>query len=149
MNIYGKFRIAVLGEDEEVLNELEFPNTIMNAGKAQVAGLILTDLGTGSVGAAFDYLAVGTGTTAPNATQTALIGEKYRSAATGSRITTSVANDTARLTTNISITSSITASEIGVLNSASNGVMLCRTTFSGVSLTSGNTLAAGYYVVFS
>lgn len=147
MNIYGRFRIAVLGENDEVLESLEFPNTVMNAGKAQVAGLILTDLGTGSVGAAFDYLAIGTGTTAPNATQTALIGEKYRIAGTGSRITTNVNNDTARLTGNFAITSSITASEIGVLNSASSGVMLCRTTFNGVSLTSGNTLYARYDLV--
>lgn len=149
MNIYGRFRIAVLGENDEVTNEIDFPNTIMNGGKAQVAGLILTDLGTGSVGAAFDYLAIGTGTTAPNATQTALIGEKYRVAGTGSRVTTNVANDTARLTGSFAITSSITASEIGVLNSASSGIMLCRTTFSGVALTSGNTLLAGYDVIFS
>ena len=149
MNLKGKFRIAVLGEDDEVLETREFPNTIMNAGKAQCAGLVLTDLGTGSVGAAFDYLAIGTGTTAPNATQTALIGEKYRMAATGSRITTSVANDTARLTGNFAITSSITASEIGVLNSSSAGVILARTTFSGVSVTSGNTIQAGYDIIFS
>lgn len=149
MNIHGRFRIAVLGENDEVIESLEFPNTVMNLGKAQVAGLILTDLGTGSVGAAFDYLAIGTGTTAPNATQTALIGEKYRIAGTGSRATVNVTNDTARLTGNFAITSSITASEIGVLNSSSSEVMLCRATFSGVGLTSGNTLATAYNVTFA
>jgi len=149
MNLKGKFKIAVLGEDNEILDERESNNTVMNVGKAQVAGLMLTDLGTGSVGAAFDYLAIGTGTTAPNATQTALIGEKYRIAGTGSRTTTNVANDTARLTGNFAITASITASEIGALNSASSGVMLARTTFSGISAVSGNTIQAGYDIIVS
>ena len=143
MNLKGKFKIAALDEDGIEIREVS--NLIVNTGKAQVAGLVLKDIG----GTAFDYLAVGTGTTAPNAAQTALVGEKYREAGTGSRITTTVANDTARITSNFAITVSATMSEIGVLNSSSNGIMLSRATFSGIGVESGNTLSARYDCVMS
>jgi len=144
ITLKGKFRIACL-RDNEVIAEREIDNTIMNAGKAIVSGLILTDVG----GTAFDYLAVGTSATAPNATQTALIAEKYRVAGTGSRQTTTVTNDTARLTGSIAITASNSIQEAGILNASSNGDMLARTTFSAISVSASDTLNVGYSVKVS
>jgi len=92
----GRFRIACL-RDGEVIASVDNTNTIMNAGLAEVSGLMLSDIG----GNAFDYLAIGTDATAPNATQTALLDEIYRSAGTGSQETTGVTDDTARLTTSV------------------------------------------------
>lgn len=137
----GKFHIAVV-RDNQVIQEFESPNTVLNAGKAQVAALMLTDIG----GTAFDYIAVGTGTSAPNVTQTALVGEKYRGACTGSQVTTTVTNDTARLTCSIAMTATNTLSEAGALNSSSAGILLARSTFSGVSVITGDTLNVGYDV---
>jgi hypothetical protein len=140
----GKFKIAVLKQDgEEIYRETE--NLIMNAGLAEVSGLILTDIG----GNAFDYLAIGTSNTAPAAAQTTLGAETYRAAATGTQQTTTVSNDTARLSTSIAITSTETLQEAGVFNSSSNGDMLARSTYSGVSVNSGDTVNLGYEVAFS
>ena len=135
----GRFRIACL-RDNQVVEEREVDNTIMNVGKAEVTGLMLLDVG----GQPFDYIAVGTSATAPNATQTALIAEVYRIAATGSRTTTGTTNDTARLTTSIAITASNSIQEAGILNSTSAGALLARTTFSAISVNSGDTLNVGY-----
>jgi len=140
----GKFNIACL-RDNQVIDEREVSNTIMNAGLAEVTGLMLTDVG----GTAFDYLAVGTSATAPNATQTALIAQVYRVAGTGSQQTTTVSNDTARLTTSIAITASNTIQEAGIFNSSSAGDMLARTTFSGISVSNGDTLNIGYSITLS
>ena len=135
----GKFRIECL-RDNEIVEEREVDNTIMNVGKAEITGLMLTDVG----GQAFDFIAVGTSATIPNATQTALIAQVYRVASTGSRQQTTTANDTARLTSSIAITASNSIQEAGIFNSSSNGTMLARTTFSAISVNSGDTLNVGY-----
>jgi len=137
----GNFKIACL-RDNQVIAEREIDNTIMNAGKAEISGLILTDVG----GTAFDYLAVGTSATAPNATQSALIAEKYRVAGTGSQQTTTVTNDTARLTASIIITASNSIQEAGIFNSSSGGTILARTTFSAINVSDSDTLNVGYDV---
>jgi len=141
----GTFHVAVLGEDGVEKYHNIVPNTIMNAGLAEVSGLILSDIG----GNAFDYIAIGTDATAPNATQSALIAEVYRGAGTGSQETDSVSDDTARLTTSIAITSSVTLQEAGVFNSSSAGDVLARTTFSATTASSGDSVNIGYDVVFS
>ena len=112
---------------------------ITNAGMAEVAGLIGTDT-QGDV-TAFDYIAIGTGTTAPSATQTALVSEQQRAAATGTRVTTSVTNDTLQLVKDaFSFSGSYAITEVGVFNSSSGGTMLSRSTFSAVNVTANDTL---------
>ena len=144
IGLKGKFRIACL-RDGEIIAEREFPNTIMNTGKAVITGLMLTDVG----GTAFDYLAIGTSATAPSATNTALFGEMYRVASTGSQQTTTTTDDTARLTTSFAITGSVTLKEVGVFNSASGGTMLARTTYSDIAVQNEDTLNVSYDVVLS
>ena len=144
MKMRGKFRIACL-RDNKIIEEREVENTIMNAGKAEVTSLMLTDVG----GTAFDYIAVGTSATAPNATQTALVAQVYRAAGTGSQQQTTTANDTARLTTSIAMTASNSIQEAGIFNSSSAGDMLARTTFAAISVNSGDTLNVGYDVALS
>lgn len=141
VGLEGRFHIALV-RNNQVIQEFESPNTVVAGGKAQVAALMLTDVG----GTAFDYIAVGTGTTAPATSQTTLVGEKYRNACTGSQVTTTVPNDTARLTCSIAMTATNTLSEAGALNSSSTGILLARSTFSGVSVITGDTLNVGYDV---
>ena len=106
-------------------------NGITNAGMAEVAGLLLTDVG----GTAFDYIAIGTGTTAFDPSQTALASETHRENATGTRVTTSVTNDTAQLEHTFSgYSGSESITESGVFNASSGGTMLCRQTFSAISV---------------
>jgi len=114
------------------------PNGITNAGHAEVVGLIGD---TGSC-TAFTYLAYGTGSTAFAATQTALVTQSQRAAATVSRITTTVTNDTLQLVKTFSVVATEVAAEGGGFNASSSGDMLCRVVYSTPrSMVSGNTLA--------
>ncbi|MHA1308889.1 MAG: hypothetical protein ACTSQN_16550 [Candidatus Heimdallarchaeota archaeon] len=139
VGLKGTFHVAVLSDGKEKYHQI-VPNTIMNAGKAVVSGLMLADVGED----AFDHIAIGTDNTAPDATQSALIAEVYRVAGTGSQETTTVTDDTARLTASVSITSSVSIQEAGVFNSDSAGDMLARSTFSAVSVNDGDTINIGY-----
>ena len=108
-------------------------NTIVNVGMAQVAGLILTDISA----TAFDFVAIGSGTTAAAATNTALefpVG--VRQAGTGTRTTTTVTDDTAQLVATFSqaidntLTGTNAITEVGMFTAATAGVMLLRIVYS-------------------
>ena len=109
-------------------------NGITNAGMAEVAGLITLDVG----GTAFDYIAIGTGTTSFDPSQTALANEIKRKGATGSRVTTVVTNDTAQYVTTFSsadgLSGTSAVTESGVFNASTGGTMLCRQVFSALNI---------------
>jgi hypothetical protein len=117
-------------------------NGLTNAGFASVAGLILTDVGD----TPYDYLAIGTGSTAFDPTQTALVTEIKRKAGTGTRVTTSVTNDTANLTTTFSsadgLTGTSSVTEVGMFNASTGGTMLMRAVFTALAINwdAGDTL---------
>lgn len=117
-------------------------NLVTTVGKALVAGRIN---GSGSPAAA-TYIAVGTGTNAAAAGDTALQTEitdsgLERAAATVSLEDTDTTDDTARLTKTFSVTGTKAVTESGVLNAASTGTLLARQVFSAVNVVSGDTLA--------
>jgi hypothetical protein len=122
-------------------NALELKNLVVNAGKAGVASRI-----NGAGGeAAFTYIAIGTGTTAPSATDTALqseitTGGGARAAATATRVTTTVTNDTAQLQVTFNFTASFAVTESGVFNAATGGTMLARQTFTAINVANGDSL---------
>lgn len=132
-----RITLKVFTKDGKLKQEFDSgwsPNGITNVGFAEVAGLILLDVG----GTAFDYIAIGTGTTSFDPTQTSLVSEVKRKAGTGSRTTTSVTNDTAQLVTTFSSADGLSGShsitESGVFNASSGGTMLCRQTFSALNI---------------
>ena len=98
-----------------------------NLGFAMVADLV----GNVTPVAAVTYLAVGTGSTAADPTQTTLVAETTtdglaRASATVSRVTTTVANDTLQLLKEWTATGVVLLREIGAFNASSNGTMLAR-----------------------
>lgn len=107
---------------------------LTNLGFKEIAGLMLTDVG----GTAFDYIAIGTGTTAADPTDTALQTEVKRKAGTGTRVTTTVTDDTAQLVTTFSSADTLSGTqnitEVGVFNAAAAGVMLMRQVFTAESI---------------
>jgi hypothetical protein len=148
VKMQGAFQLDVCDAMGNLKNRVTTFNTIMNGGKADMAALLLADLSASA--ARYDWVAIGTGNTAPNATQSVLVSEAYRGAGTGTRITTSVANDTARLSASASIThASIVIQEAGVFNAASSGTMLARATFSAITASSGDTVNTIYSIQFS
>lgn len=120
---------------------LNIHNLVVNAGMAGVASRI-----NGAGGeAAFTFIAIGTGTVAPAAGDTTLgteitTGGGARAAATASRVTTDVTNDTAQLVLTYNFTASFAVTESGAFNAASVGVMLARQTFSAINVANGDSL---------
>lgn len=122
-------------------NSLVWSNLVTSAGQAGVASRIN---GAGAE-AAFTFIAIGTGAVAPAAGDTALgaeitTGGGARAAATASRVTTDVTNDTAQLVLTFNFTASFAVTESGTLNAAAAGVLLARQTFSAVNVVSGDSL---------
>lgn len=116
-------------------------NLVTSAGKAGVASRIN---GSGAE-AAFTFIAVGTGTTAAAVGNTTLETELAtsglsRAAATASRVTTSVTNDTAQLVLTYTVTGTAAVTESGVLNASSAGVLLARQVFSAINVVNGDSL---------
>jgi len=145
----GWFKIDHFDKRGNLIESVETPNALMNLGFKEIAQLIGTNTTSGAT--AFDYIAVGTGTTAATATQTALITEitdtgLTRAAGTGTNVTTTVACDTFQLVKSFSPTGSKAVTESGVLNASSAGVMLCRQTFSAINVTDGDTLTITWKV---
>jgi len=122
-------------------NSRKIHNLVTNAGQAGVASRI-----NGSGGeAAFTFIAMGTGVTAADVANTTLQTELAASglsrvAASASRTTTDVTNDTAQLTTTFSVTGSVAVTESGVLNAASVGTLSARQVFSAVNVINGDSL---------
>jgi len=127
---------------------------VTDAGRAVVSARLY---GTGS--AAFSSIGIGTGTTAFAASQTALVTEVKAdgtaasgvhalptASTTASSVTTTVTNDTAQWTGNISITGTIAIAECGLFNADTNGTMLCRQTFTAVNVVSGDTFTPTWKV---
>lgn len=148
----GWFKIDHYDSVGNLIETVETPNAVMNLGFKEVAQLIGTDT-TGSA-TAFDYIAVGTGTTAATATDTALETEVTnigltRAAGTGTNVTTTVTYDTFQLVKSFSPTSSAAITESGVLNASAAGILLCRQTFSAINVTNGDTLTITWKVKVS
>lgn len=125
----------------EYRDSLSVSNLVTNAGKAAVAGLL-----TGDITNFFDYIAVGTGTTAADVADTALETELAadglsRAASTNSRVTTDVTNDTAQFVKTFSVLGSRAVTESGVFDTATTGgILLARQVFSAINVVSGDTL---------
>ena len=126
------------------IDERIVENLIVNSGKAQVSGLI-----GGVVTGVFNYIAVGTGTTAPAGTDTALGTEVARASSTNSRVTTNVTDDTLQLQATFNFTSSYAITEAGIFNDSTGGTMLARQTFGAINVVSGDSIAITWKVVVS
>lgn len=154
----------VLGGDMQAIGEYEVEhsrngelikrgthkNVITKVGLAAMAGLFLTDVG----GTAFDYMAIGIGTTPETANDTTLESEiasggGERKAGTGTRVTTTVTNDTAQLEAAFTFTAPFAVTEVGVLNDPTTGTLATRKVFSAYNVISGDVLTIRYKVKFA
>lgn len=149
LSIEGRFEV-VLKRDGKVIESRLVKNIITNAGKSEIANLA----GNVSSPVAFTYLALGIGTAAADATDTVLGSEITntglgRSAATVSRVTTTVANDTLQLVKEWTATGAKAVTEVGAFNNASTGTMLGRQVFSAINTANGDTLEVTYKFIFA
>jgi len=152
VKVTGMVRLQVLDSNGNVLQDTGFQkNTITNVAFAVFSGLV------GATGSqtAFSYIAVGTDTTAPAASQTTLGAEIVdsglaRAAATVSRSTTTQTNDTLQFDKTFSVTGSKTVGEVGIFNASSSGVMAGRKLVSPtIAVVNTNQLVCTYKITFS
>lgn len=95
---------------------------IVTAGKTETS-----KLWAGATADEWAYIALGTGTTAANVADTTLETEKYRTAATVTLISVLYPEDTLLFRASTTADATWTISEVGILNAASGGDLLCRT----------------------
>ncbi len=125
-------------------------NGVPTVGKALAAGRWN---GSGAPAAA-TYIAVGTGTNAFSASDTALQTEitdsgMARVAGSVSLVTTTVTNDTGQVTTTFTVTGTKAVTESGVLNAASTGTLATRQVFSAINVVNGDSLAVTWKCAFA
>jgi len=130
VNLVGEYTIELFDKNGKLKDREVKKNLITNVGFAELANLA----GNVSTPVAFTYLAIGTGTTAAAVTDTTLVTEcttngLERAAATVSRTTTTVTNDTLQLAKTFTYSGStlVAIKEYGVFNDSSTGTMLSRT----------------------
>ena len=130
------------------LEERAVHNLIVNGGFAEVASFIVFGSTT-----PFAYIGIGTDTQVAASTDIALYAElttggAARALATASRVTTDVADDTAQLVKTFTFTtsSSYDISEAAIFNAVttSSGTMLCRQTFTPITVVGADTLQVTY-----
>lgn len=114
---------------------VSYSNLIVAAGRGLISGRI-NGVGTP---AAPTYMAIGTGTNAAAAGDTALQTEGYRVAGAASLVTTTVTNDTCQLVGTFAITGSAAITEMGIFNAGIAGTMLVRNVFSAYNVNNGDT----------
>ncbi len=137
----------------ELIDEIITKNLVTSAGKAAVAANVVSDV----TGTKFDAIAIGTGTTAPAAGDTQLGaeitgggGQRISAASvTGTRVTTSTANDTGQFVGTFSFSASYAVTEAGLLNNSTGGDMLSRQTFAAINVISGDSLQVTWKIQFS
>lgn len=149
IKIKGRLQLICHRSDGSVKWVVDTHNLVTSAGKAQLALL------AGDASATpFIYLAVGTSSTAPAIGQTTLGSELAtsglsRAAATVSRVTTTVANDTLQLQYMWTVSGSTqTIEEAGIFNASSVGTMLGRALTSSKTVVAGETVTGIYQVQF-
>jgi hypothetical protein len=149
VKLKGTYNFEIKDVDGNIKDSWKVDNAVMTVGFAQLA-LLCGDASA----VPFTYLAVGTDATAVSIAQTALVAEIVdsgleRAAGTVSRITTTGANDTYKITYTWTATGSKTIEEVGVFNDASAGTMLSRALTTSKAISSGETLTGTYTLKFA
>ena len=141
VKLIGQIHLVLRNKRGRIKEDRLIGNTITSVGKAELAGLMIVDVG----GTGFDYIAIGIGT--PSATalgsESTTNGGARRGGAdvTGTRVTTTTADDTGQLVTTFTFTGALALTEAGIFNAASAGTMLASQSFSVLNVADTDTLA--------
>ena len=135
LKLTGKLSIAI---NDEVVQEV--PNLFVTAGKIYVADRIKNN------STVMSHMAIGTGTAAAAAGNTALGSESARTALTSSTVTN---NEIVYVDTFAAGTGTGAITEAGIFNASSGGTMLCRTVFSVVNKGASDAMTITWTVTVS
>ena len=135
LKLTGKLSIAI---NDEVVKEV--PNLVVTAGKNYVADRIKNN------STVMSHMAIGTGSTAAAAGDTALGSQTARTALTTTTVTN---NEIVYVDTFPAGTGTGAITEAGIFNASSGGTMLCRTVFSVVNKGANDAMTITWTVTVS
>tara|TARA_R100000734_G_scaffold16867_1_gene13025 strand:+ start:225 stop:650 length:426 start_codon:yes stop_codon:yes gene_type:complete len=136
LKLKGKLAISINGE---VVQEVD--NLVVTAGKGYVASRMKDATAT-----AMSHMAIGSGSTAAAASDTALGNELGRVSLTSTNVSAAVVTYVATFGAG---TGTGAVTEAALLNASSSGTMLCRTVFSVVNKGSADSMTITWTVTVS
>ena len=136
LKMKGKLQIRL---NDEVVQEVD--NIVVTAGKGYVASRMKDATAT-----AMSHMAIGSGSTAAAASDTALGNQLGRVALTSTTVSAAVVTYVASFPAG---TGTGAVTEAGILNAASGGTMLCRTVFSVVNKGASDSMTGTWTVTVS
>ena len=136
LKMKGRLQIHV---NDELVQEVD--NLVVTAGKGYVASRMKDTTAT-----AMSHMAIGSGSTAAAANDTALGNELGRVALTSTTVSGAVVTYVASFPAG---TGTGAVTEAGILNASSSGTMLCRTVFSVVNKGSADSMTVTWTVTVS
>ena len=137
----GEFEVFLYDKEGTLKEYRKVKNLTVNAGFSAVCDM----MGSGNV-EPFSYCAIGTGTTAPDATDTSLETEVARVQGGYTKVSDTVWKNDATFGAGTG-TGAIT--ESGLFNSSSSGTMLCRQTFAVINKGDNDTLVVTWQYTLS
>ena len=140
----GKVRIIKTNAQGVTTQDFEVPNLVVTTGKTFIAQSMIKT--TTNSPAAMTHMAIGTGSTSPGASDSALGTQTGRVSLSGNAQSSNTITYTATFPAG---TGDGAITEAGIFNASSGGVMLCRTTFPVVNKASGDTIAVTWVVTVS
>lgn len=141
IKLVGELKLTLTRSNGHVKHEFIVPNLVVTTGKNFIASRIKDASAT-----AMTHMAIGTGSTAAAAGNTALGSEAGRVALTSTTVTD---NAVAYVATFPAGTGTGAITEAGLLNASSSGTLLCRTVFSVINKASADTLGITWTVTVS
>lgn len=141
IKVTGELKITVTNPEGNVKQEVVVPNLVVTTGKNLIASRLKD-----TTDAAMSHMAIGTGSTAAAAGNTALGSEAGRVALTSTTVTT---NSVAYVASFGAGTGTGAITEAGLLNASSSGTLLCRTVFSVINKGAADTLGITWTVTVS
>jgi len=137
----GSLRVVVTGSDGQIKEDHSFTNLVVTVGKNFVASRIV-----GIASNVMSHMAVGSGTTAAAAGDTALGSELGRVALGSGTAATNVVSYSATFPAG---TGTGAVTEAGILNASSVGTLLCRTVFAVVNKGASDSMAITWTITIS
>ena len=137
----GKLTIEVKDKDGNLKQKQEVKNLVVDTGLDYIASRMKDASAT-----AMSHMAIGTGSTAAAAGNTALGSEAARQALTSTTVTS---NAVAYVASFAAGTGTGAITEAGILNAASSGTLLCRTVFSVVNKGASDSMTITWTVTIS
>lgn len=145
VRVIGKVKIEITGPDGTLRSCETVPNLVVNTGLYHIADQ-MSDRGN----AAMTHMAVGTGTTAAAAADTALETELDRNALDSTtQGSGAAANQVVFVATWAAGDGTGAITEAGIFNQAGAGTMLCRSVFSVKNKGAGDSMTLTWTITFS